>query len=233
MKNSLYRVVEDRPVRKGLYAGLFALTLLLVLGGGFFAGQWRAQQAIAENAGLRVALSETQAAEQELRNRIVDAELSLETQKFAVTAMREQLTNMHSERAVLLEELGFFRNLMTSDDGPRGLRVGDFDLYPGEDPNSYNFVILVTQAEKVRRLVSGQASLVVQGTIDGEDAQLSLADLGANSEAPLNFRFRYFQDLDGVLKLPENFVPQAVIVTVRTIKGPSVDRSFPWAVEEA
>ena len=82
-------------------------------------------------------------------------------------------------------------------------------------------------------MVSGQASLVVQGTIDGEDAQLSLADLGANSEAPLNFRFRYFQDLDGVLNLPENFVPQAVIVTVRTIKGPSVDRSFPWAVEEA
>ena len=233
MKNLMYRVVQDRPARKGLYACMFVLTLLLALGGGFFAGQWRAQQAISENADLRVALSETQVAEQELRNRVVDAELSLATQKFAVTDMRKQLTNMHSERAELLEELGFFRNLMTSDDGPRGLRVGDFDLYSGEDPSSYNFVILVTQAEKVRRLVSGKASLLVRGTMEGEDVQFSLAELGSNKKASLNFRFRYFQDLSGVLNLPENFVPQAVIVTVRTEKGPSVDRSFPWAVEEA
>ena len=109
MKNSLYRVVEDRPARKGIYAIVVALALLLSLGGGFFAGQWRAQQAIAENTGLRGALSATQAAEQELRNRVVDAELSLETQKFAVTAMREQLTGMHGERAELFEELGFFQ----------------------------------------------------------------------------------------------------------------------------
>jgi|TARA_B100000767_G_scaffold264132_1_gene278668 hypothetical protein len=233
MKNSLYRVVEDQPVRKGVYAMTFVLTLLLVLVSGFLAGQWRAQQAISENAILRVALSETQDAEQELRNRIVDAELSLATQKFAVTDMRVQLTNMHGERAELLEELGFFRNLMTSDDGPRGLRVGDFDLYAGEGPSSYNFVILVTQAAKVRRLVSGQASLVVRGILEGNDAQFSLTELGTDKEASLDFRFRYFQDLAGVLNLPENFVPQVVIVTVRTKKGPSVDRSFPWAVEEA
>ena len=233
MKNSLYRVVEDRPARKGIYAIVFALALLLSLGGGFFAGQWRAQQAIAENTGLRSALSATQAAEQELRNRVVDAELSLETQKFAVTAMREQLTGMHGERAELFEELGFFRNLMTSDDGPQGLRVGGFDLLPGEGANSYRFVILVTQAAKVRGLVSGQASLVVQGTVDGGEAQFTLAELETNSLGTLNFRFRYFQDLDGVLNLPENFAPQAVIVTLRKKKGPSVDRSFPWVVEEA
>ena len=233
MKNSLYRVVEDRPVRKGVYAVIFVLTLLLVLGSGFLAGQWRAQQAISENAGLRVVLSETQAAEQELCNRIVDAELSLATQKFAVTDMREQLTNIHGERAELLEELGFFRNLMTSDDGPRGLRIGDFNLYPGEGPSSYNFVILVTQAAKIRRLVSGQASLLVRGTLAGNDAQFSLTELGTDKEASLDFRFRYFQDLAGVLNLPENFVPEAVIVTVRTKKGPPVDKAFPWAVEEA
>jgi len=233
MKNSLYRVVEDRPARKGIYAIVFALALLLSLGGGFFAGQWRAQQAIVENKGLRAALGATQAAEQELRNRVVDAELSLETQKFAVTAMREQLTGMHGERAELFEELGFFRNLMTSDDGPQGLRVGGFDLLPGEGANSYRFVILVTQAAKVRRLVSGQASLVVQGTVDGGEAQFTLADLETNSLDTLNFRFRYFQDLDGVLNLPENFAPQAVIVTLRTKKGPSIDRSFPWVVEGA
>ena len=233
MKNSLYRVVEDRPVRKGVYAVIFVLTLLLLLGSGFLAGQWRAQQAISENAGLRVVLSETQAAEQELRNRIVDAELSLATQKFAVTDMREQLTNIHGERAELLEELGFFRNLMTSDDGPRGLRIGDFDLYPGEGPSSYNFVILVTQAAKIRRLVSGQVSLLVRGTLAGNDAQFSLTELGTDKKASLDFRFRYFQDLAGVLNLPENFVPEAVIVTVRTKKGPPVDKAFPWAVEEA
>jgi hypothetical protein len=233
MKNSLYRVVEDRPARKSIYVVVSMLALLLSLGGGFFAGQSRAQQAITENSGLRAALSETQAAEQNLRNRVVDAELSLETQKFAVTAMREQLTGMHGERAELLEELGFFRNLMTSDDGPQGLRVGDFDILPGEGGNSYNFVILVTQAAKVRRMVSGQASLVVQGTIDGIETQFTLAELEANSQDSLNFRFRYFQDLDGVLNLPENFAPQVVIVTVRTKKGPPVDRSFPWVVEEA
>ena len=233
MKNSLYRVVEHRPARRSLYALALFFALALVLSGGFLAGQWRADKAITENAELRLALSKVQEAERSLRNRLVDAELSVETQKFAVTDMREELTNMHSERTELLEELGFFRNLMTSDDGPRGLRVGDFNLLPSEGENKYSFAILVTQAEKVRRQVTGEANLIVRGTIDGDEAQFALADLNESAKTPLKFRFRYFQDLSGALTLPENFAPQAVVVTVRTKNGPSVERSFPWSVEEA
>jgi hypothetical protein len=233
MKNSLYRVVEDRPVRKSLYIVLICLAVFAALGGGFFAGQLYGEQAIAENTTLRATLIDVQASEQELRNRVVDAELSLATQKFAVTSMREELTKMHREKAELLEEVGFFRNLMTADGGPEGLRLGDFDLLRGDDTNSYNFVILVTQAAKIRRLISGQADLVIQGSMNGADTEFALAELDASSEAPLIFRFRYFQDIGGVVTLPENFVPETVIVTVRTKKGPSVERSFPWNVQEA
>jgi hypothetical protein len=206
MKNSFYRVVEDRPLLKTLYRLLFVLALLGVSSGGFFAGQRYAQKAIVENSELRVLLSEASESEKALRVRLVDAELSVETQNYAATALREELINMHSERAEMLEELGFFRNLMTSDDEAAGLRIGDLNILQGNEVNRYNFAVVVTQAAKVRRPVSGQVDLVVKGTFNGGKTEYSLAELNSEPPPPLNLTLHKIKELGGVVDLPEKFI---------------------------
>jgi hypothetical protein len=62
---------------------------------------------------------------------------------------------------------------------------------------------------------------------------LSLTDLGHTGTYPLSFRFRYFQDLDGEVLLPEGFQPVRVTVTATPQGGRNeVERSFDWLVED-
>ncbi len=62
---------------------------------------------------------------------------------------------------------------------------------------------------------------------------LDLGDLAASADERLDFSFRYFQNLEADLVLPEGFAPQRVIVKL-TPKGKAVkavEESFAWRVK--
>ena len=65
-------------------------------------------------------------------------------------------------------------------------------------------------------------------------AQLALADMrGAKTRADgqLPFQFRYFQNLEQDVVLPEGFEPRAVNVEVRSPRQTPVRESYPWQVQ--
>ena len=60
------------------------------------------------------------------------------------------------------------------------------------------------------------------------------AEIGEPETYPLKFRFRYFQDLSGVITLPPGFAPQTVEVVARRrgAKTADLSRTFAWMVAE-
>ena len=61
---------------------------------------------------------------------------------------------------------------------------------------------------------------------------LSLTEIAEIDAYPLKFRFRYFQDLSGVMTLPSGFTPQSVIITAlrRGGSGTKLEQTFAWLV---
>ena len=61
---------------------------------------------------------------------------------------------------------------------------------------------------------------------------LPLTEIAEEGTYPLKFRFRYFQDLTGVLQLPAGFQPEQIVVKAgrRGAGAEALNRTFDWTV---
>lgn len=148
--------------------------------------------------------------------------------------VREEVVASEAKIAALEEDLTFYRGLMTPTDTEQGLGIRSFALYPaavGQDQFRYELVL--QQLALKHNLLRGSFSMEVLGQREGEPASFSYQELlPAGAEAARDFRFRYFQKIEGILVLPAGFSPDAVAVTAHTReKRPQkVARDFEWRV---
>ena len=83
-------------------------------------------------------------------------------------------------------------------------------------------------------VVSGSVALQIEGVQNNKPLQLSLADVdeSAARDGSVAFKFRYFQNLEQKITLPDGFEPKAINVEVRSSRLAPVRESFPWQVQE-
>ena len=75
--------------------------------------------------------------------------------------------------------------------------------------------LVLVQSLQHDRKVTGDVSLVVQGQEGGVTTSYSYAELlPADASANWPFSFRYFQDFDKELVLPDGFLPEKINVEV-------------------
>jgi len=133
------------------------------------------------------------------------------------------------------DAIAFYRGIVSPADGKPGLRVQDFKLTRGSEEREFHLRLVLVQAMKHDRKVSGDVALSVEGSEDGEAKSYALTELlpaGADQAWP--FSFRYFQDFDRQIVLPDGFTPERVHVEVRskTRSISSIEESFAWATSQ-
>ena len=133
------------------------------------------------------------------------------------------------------DAIAFYRGIVSPSDGKPGLRVQDFKLTRGVEERQFNLRLVLVQAMKHDRKVSGDVALSVEGSENGETKTYALTDLlPADADVAWPFSFRYFQDFDRQLVLPDGFTPERVLVEVRskTRSISSIEESFAWATSQ-
>ncbi len=148
---------------------------------------------------------------------------------------------LRDEVAGLEEEVTFYKSIMAPDSIERGLQIVEFQLAPGEAVNQFTYHLLLTQVEARRDWIQGTVTLDVVGRRTPDSSRkdvelvLSLTEIAETDTYPLNFRFRYFQDLNGSMALPDEFLPEAVVVTARRrgARSERLQQKFAWATSEA
>ena len=80
---------------------------------------------------------------------------------------------------------------------------------------------------------SGVVNIAVEGVRNNAPAQLALSQIGGETRADgqVDFKFRYFQELQQDVTLPPDFEPRAVTVEVRSGKLQPVKESYPWQIQ--
>jgi hypothetical protein len=232
------RVVPHRPWRRALFAAL----VVFLCAAGTFAGYRLGQSAGGIDAVYLDSLERRNEANQRmmagLRAQLVEAELSREVDEEAGRTLRDSIRELRDEVASLTEEVTFYKSLMAPSSLERGLQIADFELRPLEEESEFAFHLLLTQVEVRRDWVQGDATLEVHGRMQapgagdrGSERVLLLTEISPDGTYPLKFRFRYFQELTGVITLPSGFRPERVVVSAaRPGTAGDLSRTFDWLV---
>ena len=145
--------------------------------------------------------------------------------------MEASLTDLQAKIQEQKDAIAFYRGIVSPEDGNKGLRVQDLKLTRGKAEREYNIRLVLVQALQHDRKVSGNVKFTIEGDQDGVETSYEYADLlPENSDQNWAFSFRYFQNFDRQVVLPDGFTPERVNVEVqsRTRSIASIAESFSW-----
>jgi hypothetical protein len=169
-----------------------------------------------------------------LKQQVVSLEQSSAVDKQALAAIQDSLVRQRETIAQLQEDVLFYKQIAEpeSTQAELGLVIGQLDLTTTRDPKRLRYKLEFRQQGGTGRL-SGHANVNVLGDQDGQRVSLPLSSLSKsekNLDIPLGFR--YFQNVEGELELPEGFTPERVEVLAATEgdKAKSVQKGFGWVV---
>ena len=166
-----------------------------------------------------------------LNEQIALLETHRDIDREAYSEVESSLTKLQAKIREQQDAISFYRGIVSPADGKSGLRVQDFNLTRGAVEREYNIRIVLIQAMKHDRKVSGNVRLRIAGIENGEPKTYSYSELRpADAESKWSFSFRYFQDFDRQVVLPDGFEPETVTVSVesKTSSIASVEASYPW-----
>ena len=170
-----------------------------------------------------------------LKEQIALLETHRDIDREAYKEVEASLTELQAKIQEQRDAIAFYRGIVSPADGNKGLRVQDLKLTRGKNEREYNIRLVLVQALKHDRKVSGNVNLTIEGDLDGVEKTLSYAEvLPDETEATWAFSFRYFQDFNRQVVLPDGFTPQRVNVEVqsRTRSISSIEESFAWTTSQ-
>lgn len=172
----------------------------------------------------------------ELQQQVALLETHRDVDREAYREVEASLTTLQAKIQEQQDAIAFYRGIVSPSDGKAGLRVQDLKLTRGREENEFNVRLVLVQAKKHDRKVSGDVNLSVVGNQDGKETTYKFSDIKADkADGSWAFSFRYFQDFDRQLVLPVGFTPERINVEVhsRTRSISSVEESFAWATSRS
>lgn len=167
-----------------------------------------------------------------LQRSVAILETSQEIDRETYSQVEVNLNDLQARIQAQEEELAFYRGIISPEDGSAGLRVQSLELRPGDSGHSFVLHLVLVQAITHDRRVSGTVRLDFAGSVDGMPVQFGLDELvSGDASGDLSYSFRYFQDLQRQLVLPDGFEPDKVLMEIRPREpsGEPLERTFEWA----
>jgi len=232
-------VVPYRPIRR---IALLCLAILLVTGGIFSAYQAGHRNGTAQDEAdqinreqLIAELVNLVAENSSLRSQVALLDRSSVMDRQANDEVQETIFGLRERVAELEQDVLFYRQVMSKDLVNVGLVIGQMDIKKTELPNRFNYKLVMRQQESHGdTYLTGHLNVNVMGTRGQEQVEIPLHELSQDEDQlEIRLRFKYFQNIEGVLELPLGFVPQQIhIIAVETAPmAKTIDSSFIWLVE--
>ena len=226
----LYQVVHRKPMHI-FKKVLLAIALMAVsLAVGLVVGQWSGKEAVLQNGALLQRLNALEGLQQSLERELAASKLAADVQEQAAQELQQRLTQLLGEKVELENAVSFYRDLMEVGAKKEGLRVASFAVLATNTPQIFQFSILVTQIAEKRKYVAGDIQLKVIGILQGGRQEVIFDAKNAVVGFPLKLRFKYFQDLVGQIRLPPDFIPERVSISVQQNGKKTTGADFEWSL---
>ena len=166
-----------------------------------------------------------------LKEEVALLETHRDIDREAYKDVEASLTALQAKIQEQMDAIAFYRGIVSPADGAAGLRVQDLRLTRGQAERAYNIRLVLVQSLQHDRKVSGDVSLSIAGEEGGAETTYNYAQLlPEERNASWPFSFRYFQDFDREIILPDGFTPEKITIEVRskTRSIKSIEESYAW-----
>ncbi len=230
-KDVVYQVVARPSGRTGKLALLVSFSVFSVFALGLIAGQWNANFVILRSIELTSINSTLESEKASLQRRLEESDLLVAVNETALTQLRNRLNEVLLEKSDLEYALTFYENLIEDSAGKGPLEMFEFKAFATEIENVFEFSILLGQDVQAAKTISGEVELSIIGT-SADKAPIEFTTENSVMGFPLTYKFKYFQDLAGKIKLPTDFQPKKAAIVVRSAGGRSlVERELDWRLD--
>lgn len=231
-------VVPYQPWRKALVRLGFLLVLVIVGGGASLYGYNRGilvnGDAIAERDRLDVQVQDMTEQLEVLQQELINSEQAGAVDRQALEEVQGTILNLRETIAQLQEDVLFYKQIMSPENAESGLSIGQLDLLGTDDENRVRYRIELRQVGNNENLVTGYANVNILGTRERQEISLPLRSVALDEDQlDIKLQFRYFQNIQGDLVLPEGFEPQGIQILAvdDSNDGKTIQKSFAWVVE--
>ena len=232
-------VVPYRPGRRFVLVCLLVLSIGASAIGSFMFGysntlrSQQSEQATQQELSEQLIGAETE--NSELRRQVAILDRSSVMDQRATEEVQATIIGLRDRVAQLEQDIVYYRQVVSAETEDTGLIISQLDIDATRESNRYRYKLVLRQQD-----ADGDTSLIGHVNINlvgsqGEEQQiLSLRDLSAEQDQlNIRLRFKYFQNIEGELVLPESFVPdrlQVAAVSMEPVEK-SVNQNFSWVVE--
>jgi len=219
---------------------LLYLLVILVLGGGAFllfelgrlSGGYSFLDQRREREEMLATIATRDQTIEELSRRLAILETSQEIDRETYAQLEDNLGDLQAQIQAQEEELAFYRGIISPEDGAAGLRIQTLELRPGDAEHAYLLHLVLVQAITHDRRISGSVRFEIAGLLGSEPVQFGLDELTSEeARGELAYNFRYFQDLQRRIVLPQGFEPNQVLMEIRPREpsGAAATQAFEWS----
>lgn len=220
--------------RTKLFIAGLAVMLLIVASGaiytyGLTSAGFEKFTAFRQQSDLREEIKRLKDENLELRETLARAQRTLQMDQVAYQELDRSLKESAKEITKLREELSFYRNIISPANKVGGLQIDKLHIERMASPaeNQYRYKLVLIQALKHDQSIYGRARLDVRGIQEGRELTLNFP---APADKPLAISFKYFQEFEGIMKLPRSFQPSGVKVSITTTSpiAQTLEQNYAW-----
>lgn len=219
--------------RRVAFAAVFALAIAF---GAW--GLWRVLSPVSADVRAQLAESEDarerlQAAHEALQQRVATLNRSDQISRDANRDLQGTLAERDEQIAGLRADVAFYERLVGATAQRRGLSVHALVMESqGVQPQTdsvWHFQSTLTQNLNRGAVSAGRLTLEIEGSNGGKLRTLDWDALRQQENADgVEYSFKYFQQVEGDVILPDGFSPVRVTVHLQPKSGSAVEHSFTW-----
>lgn len=226
-------IQHKRPTWHYLLIFVVAVILSYLLGSwhaNFKSGNW-----VKEKEQLSKQVEKQQNSLEISYQKMLETEKENEINKQTIEMLKVTNQNLQDSLNELQTDLSFYRRIIgpTAQAGAVGTSVSDLKWEGTPEKTRYRYKMVLIQSGTNHEWQEGAIQLVIMGTQDSKVAKFFVKKAETGNNGGLNYRFRYFQHLEGVVNLPEHFIPERVEVTLFPAKegAKQFKETFAWKLE--
>ncbi len=231
-------VVPYRPGRRVLFISLLLTGVAVSAAGGwgyaYYTTVLAQQGEQAEKRELSAQLTDLRQENEALRRQIAILDRSSAVDQQTGAELQETLTALRQRVAQLEEDVLFYRQVVEEEADETGLVIGQLDIDATRSPDRYRYKLVMRQQDADGdTYLTGHLNFNLVGQLQDQQVILPLRDLSEfEDELDIRLRFKYFQNIEGELVLPEGFQPDRIQIAAVATEPVSkwINEDFGWVV---
>ena len=231
-------VVPHRPGQRVVFTLLVLIGVAVSAAGGwgyaYYTTVLSQEGDQAEKSELLAQLFDLRVQNDNLERQVAILGRSSAVDKQTGVELQETLTSLRQRVAQLEGDVLFYRQVVEEETKETGLVIEELDIDATRSPDRYRYKLVMRQEDADGdTYLAGHVNFNLAGQWKDQQVILPLRDLSeAEDELDIRLRFKYFQNIEGELVLPEGFQPDRIQIAAVATEPVSkrINEDFGWVV---